>query len=257
MFYAQGMGPFRRKLSRWLVRLIGNRVSYITVRDPASADLLRSIGVTVPPIEVTADPAFALTPAPEAEIDACRGLCLTGDDRPRIGVALRPWGSNVAAQTVEYARLVTALEETCGARVIFIPMQLPGDAEFSQAVARQSGRSFDAIANSCTPAALLGIVGELDAIVAMRLHTLIFAARMAVPPYAMSYDPKVDALMQRLDLADSIAPWTGFTAENCAHRVNQLLKERTERSARLRECGTALENMALRNAEIALSLVLK
>ena len=255
MFYAQGMGPFRRKISRWLVRLIGNRASYITVRDPASAELLQSIGVTVPPIEVSADPAFALSPAPREEIDACSGLSWTGDDRQRVGVSLRPWGANAAGQIAEYASLLTALEDNTGARVILIPMQLPGDAEVSQAVARQSGRSFEMISNSCSPAALLGVVGEMDAIVAMRLHALIFAARMAVPPYALSYDPKVDALMQRLNLAESIAPWTGFSAETCAHRVKSLLAERPDRSARLRDCGATLETMALRNAEIAFSLI--
>jgi polysaccharide pyruvyl transferase CsaB len=256
MFYAQGMGPFHRRISRWLVRLIGNKVSYITVRDSASAQLLRSIGVTVPPVEVTADPAFALSPAPQAEIDACRGFDLAGDGRPRIGVALRPWGANAAAQIEEYADLLRALEDGTGARVVLIPMQQPGDAEFSQAVARKCGRSFQVVSNACSPAALLGVVGEMDAIVAMRLHALIFAARMAVPPYALSYDPKVDALMQRLDVTDSISPWTGFSAAACAQSVKTSLADRPERSAKLRECGAALEQLALRNAEIAMSLTM-
>src|SRR5205807_7129447 len=63
MFYAQGIGPLRRKVSRALTRLVANRVQQITVRDAESADLLRRIGVNRPPIEVTADPAFALTAA--------------------------------------------------------------------------------------------------------------------------------------------------------------------------------------------------
>ena len=56
MFYAQGMGPLRRNMSRTLVRMVANRAASITVRDESSARLLAAIGVTNPKIEVTADP---------------------------------------------------------------------------------------------------------------------------------------------------------------------------------------------------------
>src|SRR5579863_8848418 len=67
MFYAQGIGPLRRGVSRILVRRVADRVQYITVRDPGSADLLARIGVRRPPVEVTADPAFALQRTESAE----------------------------------------------------------------------------------------------------------------------------------------------------------------------------------------------
>ena len=44
-FYAQGIGPVRTNLGRFLIRLVVNRVSTITVRDPDSRDELVSIGV--------------------------------------------------------------------------------------------------------------------------------------------------------------------------------------------------------------------
>ena len=68
MFYAQGMGPLHRPISRLLVRLTANRAAFLTVRDEPSAQLLKAIGVTNPRLEVTADPAFALTPAPEETV---------------------------------------------------------------------------------------------------------------------------------------------------------------------------------------------
>ena len=52
MFYAQGIGPFRRPISRALVRLIANRVNAITVRDEHSFALLKKIGVNRPPINL-------------------------------------------------------------------------------------------------------------------------------------------------------------------------------------------------------------
>jgi polysaccharide pyruvyl transferase WcaK-like protein len=47
------------------MRLIANQVELITLRDTASRDLLYSIGVNRPPIEITADPVFNLEAAPE------------------------------------------------------------------------------------------------------------------------------------------------------------------------------------------------
>ncbi len=257
MFYAQGMGPFRFPVSRWLVRLIASRVSYITVRDEASAQLLKSIGVKGPPIEVTADPAFTLQPAARDEIDACWGAApKPAAGKPRIGVALRSWGAQAVAQVDEYAALLKVLEDRTDGAVILIPMQLPGDAEFSEAVARKAGRAFPVLSSPASPSALLGLIGEMDVIVAMRLHALIFAARMATPPFALAYDPKVENLMRGLDLADSMAPWTGFTPDNIAYAVRNLLDQRAERSTALKQRAAKLESLALRNAEIALSLAL-
>ncbi len=59
-FYAQGVGPVRKLAGRLLVRRIVNRVEAITVRDGESAAELRRLGVTRPPIAVTADPVFGL-----------------------------------------------------------------------------------------------------------------------------------------------------------------------------------------------------
>jgi polysaccharide pyruvyl transferase CsaB len=259
MFYAQGIGPLRRRISRLLVRWTANRVSYITVRDEASAQLLRSIGVSAPPLEVTADPAFALAPKTRAEAGeaADRLDAPAPSGRPKIGLALRPWGAESERQAEQYAALLTALEDQTGSEIVLIPMQIPGDETFSQAVVRTAGRPFTILAGAHSPQALLGIVGQMDAIVAMRLHTLIFAARRGVPPFALAYDPKVENLMRGLGLEDSVAPWTGFSPQDVAARVLSLLGDRPARSEALRQRAEVLEGLALRNAEIALSLVLK
>jgi len=53
-----------------------------------------------------------------------------------------------------------------------------------------------------------------------------------------------------------MAAWTGFSAGNVAGAVRTLLNARAERSTALRKCAAHLESLALRNAEIALSLVM-
>jgi polysaccharide pyruvyl transferase CsaB len=258
MFYAQGIGPLSRPLSRWLVRLVANHAASITVRDEPSAKLLASIGVHNTAIEVTADPAFALSPAPQAVVDACwQEEGLPQNNRPKIGVALRPWGQANEARTQNYARLLTELEAQTGAQVILIPMQVPGDVTFSEEVVRQTGQphAFPIVRHAYPPETLLGLIARMDSIVAMRLHTLIFAASVAVPPYALSYDPKVSNLMELLELGGSLEHWEGFQPEEVAAELKQQLQEREARSQALARKAIALEKRALRNADIALTLL--
>ena len=256
MFYAQGLGPLRRSLARWLVRLAANRASYITVRDEPSLRLLRSIGVDVPPIEVTADPAFALRPASVDSIRHCwASESLPTESRPKVGVSLRGWGPPNDLQCTAYAELLTAIVGRTGGEIILVPMQVPADRNFSDTVCTKVGTSISMVRGEYSPEVLLGLVGSMDVVVAMRLHALIFAARTGVPPFALSYDPKVDSLMQGLDLSGSVAPWTGFSPDEVAGRVGSLLDERESRSAALGERALRMERLALRNAEIALSLV--
>ncbi|HZO87418.1 MAG TPA: polysaccharide pyruvyl transferase CsaB [Chthonomonadaceae bacterium] len=256
MFYAQGVGPLRRAVSRALVRLVANRAAYITVRDAPSAQLLAALGVSRPAIEVTADPAFALTPASARSIDALFEAENLPADAPLIGVALRPWGGGGESPVKSYARLLAELEAQCKARVVLLPMQTPGDVAFTEEVARnaEGTGTFPIVGRPYPPDMLLGLVGRMQAVVAMRLHALIFAARMGVPPFALSYDPKVENLMRNLGLADSLEHWRGFDPEEVAARVAAILADREARSASLCAQVPHLERLALRNAEIAFSL---
>ena len=66
MFCAQGIGPVTRPLGRALVPLIVNRAALITARDAEAAETFRRLGVTRPPVTVTADAALVLGPADPA-----------------------------------------------------------------------------------------------------------------------------------------------------------------------------------------------
>ena len=256
MFYAQGIGPLRRAMSRTLVRMVANRAACITVRDEASARLLVALGVSNPRIEVTADPAFALTPAaPEVVAPLLRAEGLP-TDRPLIGVALRPWGGAGASPVAGYARLLTELARQTEAQIVLIPMQTPNDVDFAAEVAQKTDAptNFPILRGDYAPEVLLGIIGQMQSVVAMRLHALIFAARTGVPPFALSYDPKVEHLMKGLGLEDSMEHWRGFEPAEVAARVADLAADREARSAALRSQMPELERRALLNAERAIQV---
>ena len=258
MFYAQGLGPLRRPLSRLLVRLTANRVNAITVRDEASKQLLAQIGVRRPPVEVTADPAFALPLASKStSLKLWEREGLSSDSRPRVAVALRPWETETPDLIARYANLLTEIEAQSGAQTVLLPMQIPGDLSLSERVAEATGRpdDFPILSRALPPSDILNLVSQMDSVIAMRLHTLIFAARAAVSPYALSYDPKVDNLMNLLELPDQTSHWKDFDPAEVAGRVSLILTERSLRRPHLKEKAEILKKKALRNAEIALSLL--
>jgi len=69
IIWAESAGPFKKRLTRWLVRLTLNKVSLITLREKFSEEHLKEIKVNKPPIYITADPAFLMNPAPQEHID--------------------------------------------------------------------------------------------------------------------------------------------------------------------------------------------
>lgn len=257
MFYAQGLGPLRRSFSRTLVRMVANRTAAITVRDEPSARLLASIGVNRPPIEVTADPAFALSPATPDCVDALLRAEGLPTATPLLGVALRPWGGAEESPVEAYAALLVALARRCNAQPVLLPMHAGDDVTFAEQVAERTGcpAEFPVIRHAYPPNVLLGLTGRMQAVVALRLHALIFAARVGVPPFALSYDPKVENLMRGLGLVDSLEHWRGFDPDEVAERVASLLADRPARVAALQIQSVERERLALRNAERALALL--
>ncbi|HZH97493.1 MAG TPA: polysaccharide pyruvyl transferase family protein, partial [Fimbriimonadaceae bacterium] len=54
-----------------------------------------------------------------------------------------------------------------------------------------------------TPMQIQQRMSRMDAVIAMRLHAGILATSVGVPPYMISYDPKVAAFAKALDLSGS------------------------------------------------------
>lgn len=250
MFYAQGIGPLRRRMARALTRMVADRTQYITVRDSASAALLQRIGVRKPPIEVTADPAFALKPQ---EPQALAAYLKRGEkfcDKPLIGIALRPWMS--PEPTIEeYARMAQRTAQKTGGHLLFLPMQLPADATLSRQIAdRLSGAAV--LEAPLSPQAILGVTGRLSGLIAMRLHALIFGAMGAVPMVALGYDPKVASLMETLGETSRHLPLERFDAEAVSQMLAAAMAEGETLRSHLRRRAQELTERALTNVDRAL-----
>ncbi len=240
--FAQGLGPVRRHLNVALTRRVFERCDAITVRDEASAQWLRSIGVRRPEIAVAADMAFLLEPAPRGRVEEAlqqAGVCR---DQPLIGLSVRPWGEDLAYLD-HLADGVARFARGVHAQVVLLPMQPAQDVPVAARLADRFDPPAVVVSPDRPPSETLAVVGRLDLLVGMRLHALIFAACQGVPLVGLSYDPKVNALFGQLNLE----PPSHVSETDAATLGEQLAAawhERTRRRAALRGPVTAARERA-------------
>ena len=244
LFIAQGIGPLTLPRSRKLVAAVANKLDAITVRDPDSAALLREIGVSRPPMEVTADPALLLSPS-------------TSSQKSGFGVALRPWHGQeqLGAQTAA-ACFLSLSKQTPH----LLPMQPGSDTliagQFAEAWAALGGAAIPARPSPATQGlpALLSIIAGCDMMVGMRLHALILAAAAGVPSVALAYDPKVAAFMQASGQGDAVYDLSAPDADALAALIGRVWQGRAARADALQAALPGLRAKAQRNCDVALGV---
>lgn len=221
--YSQGIGPLHRSWLHPLIRSAMNRSRYLSVRDLESAELLGRIGVARDRIEVVPDPVMGL-PLPQASAEGVQE-----DSRPVVGVSLRFWRKDRADMDA-IADGLAQLAAKRAVRLRFLPFHTPDDIEASQYVIQRLGglqdSSAEVVEAGDDPQQMLLQVSRCDLLIGMRLHALIYAANTRVPLLGISYDPKIDQFLHRLQQSA-----VGTT-------------DRLEPSALAAAAGTLLENHA-------------
>jgi polysaccharide pyruvyl transferase CsaB len=247
MIFAQSVGP----LDFWgkaVVRNFCRGVAAATVRDERSRELLAPL-IPGTRVETTADPVFLFAPG-EAPLDlAAEGLGEGSD--PLVVVSVRRWtGAETTAAAV--ATAVDRLTEQHGARVAFLPLGGPSDAEASTGVIRKS-RTSPVLLPHYPLAQAAQVIGRARLVIGMRLHALIIAARLGVPFVALPYDPKVGALLD--ELAYPLPPL--FTpgakpppAADLERAIDAAWERRDELAAHLRANMPRIEALAARNFDV-------
>ncbi|MCR4399939.1 MAG: polysaccharide pyruvyl transferase CsaB [Syntrophomonadaceae bacterium] len=196
MLYAQGVGPITRRSSRCMIRTVVNRVNLVTLRDQDSLALLRSLGVTVPPCEVTADPVFALSavqPASGRPGDL-GGRTKWGTGKPVVAVSVRAW-PQLGDYSPALAEVLDALAAE-GSDIVFLSLHYPDDLAASRRVAARMKATAVLVEKKLGTAETMTLIAGSRLLIGMRLHSLIFAAAAGVPFLGIPYDPKVESLLR-------------------------------------------------------------
>lgn len=250
-FMAQGIGPLRAEGSRSAVASVLDRVDTVTLRDLESKQLLLDLGVHRPRMELTADAVLGLY---RREIEGRIGEKILGrygigppEQEKLVGLAVRDW-QNLSQYKKVLARVADGLADR-GYQILLVPFHFPGDVGCARELARHMEHSPRILREECGTVALLGILGRMQLVFGMRMHSIIMAAVMGTPAIGLSYDPKIDAAL------DATGQLAGGRVENLdADRLLALagtvLEDPEGYRQRVLTANETLRARARRNTEI-------
>lgn len=202
VLYANGVGPINSPINRYITKAVLEQHDFLSVRDEESKSFLRKLGILKKAIDITADPAFTLKPAaPEqgAEILKTEGIN-PEDGSPIIGICIRPWkGENKDYRHV-LAKAADFISREFKARILFVPLHEGEDRQESLEIMRLMETDSLLLKGSYNPKELMSVIGYLELLIGVRLHSLIFAAAVGTPFAGISYDPKIDSFLKSFNM---------------------------------------------------------
>ena len=256
MLYGNGIGPLDKKINRKITRSILNKVDLITLRDDLSDKLLCEIGVNVPPIKITADPAFTLTPSNLPDHKAVLSAAGIETDKKYAVIAIREWKNAAPDFTDIIAKSLDAIYERHNIVPVFVPMQYGTDNEISEKIISKMKFKGYFIDKALEVSEIFSLVQNSALTVGMRLHTLIYATTLGVPVIALSYDPKVTAFMQSINQPLCLDV-EKLSEKDLTEMLYSLVKDLETREKELKNSLIDLRLKAEENATLAIELLSK
>jgi polysaccharide pyruvyl transferase CsaB len=252
--YAQGIGPLRNRLSRFLTAWLLNGVHLITVRDQSSKRDLQKMGVEAE-IMVTADPVLGLSSDSISDNSGREILARNGlkpdPEQKVLGVFIRAWEDS--SFLVELVKACDLLSED-GWKIVFIPMQFPRDVVIAKETAKLMQEESLVLKELYSPAEILSITKNLNLVIGMRLHALIMAAVVGVPMIGLSYDPKVERFLQQIGQHCLISV-KDLKAQNLVDMTSWVVSHSSEISEDLSKNVQPLYKKAWQTARLAMNLL--
>ncbi len=177
-------------LNRFLVRRMLVAADQVSVRDEASARLLRGWGIT--PV-VAEDLSARMAPATAKIGRTLLRAAGVDEKRPVIGLCLTAVNGALAPSVT--AAVTDLMQRHPELQFCFIPMsQHPFISRHNDLVLARSLQATNPrlkiVEGVTQPAVVLSLFGALDAVVAMRYHAYLFAARAGIPLIPIAYADK-------------------------------------------------------------------
>lgn len=254
MLYANGIGPVNNGKNYKKIKNALDSVDVITLREPSSYDELKRFGVEAERMLVTADPAFNLFPASDTETDEILAKAGLSPDSKFCVIAIRPWrtmGADFYAElkeAAEYAQSQYELEP------VFLMMQPVRDSKVTHIAAESLKGKAHIIEGNPTPSQIMGIVNRAGLVIAMRLHTLIYAAKCKTPVIGIVYDPKITAMMEYMGQRFRVPVEEPNPLTICRY-IDEIMLSREKIAEELSKISHEAAVKAQENARLALSLI--
>ncbi len=201
--WAQGIGPLKRNATRWLARQNFAGCTKISVRDRASAALLGEWDI---PHILAPDPVWAL------ESVSTPGIWDT--PAPRVAVTLRAHPELTPKRLANLTQALVDFQKATQTFILLMPFQKSKDLSIAQGI-QAALKDVSKIITIEEPTILKGIYRGVEMAIGMRLHSLIMAASEGCRCFALSYDPKINRLMEELEMP-------GWDIDNLPDNPNEI-----------------------------------
>lgn len=192
MLYANGIGPVNKVSNRKKTRDVLNKVDVITLREEDSKSFLEELGVLMPKVEVTCDPAIGLEDIPTVEAE---DLLFRYDifREKYILISLREWKTSAFFEE-DLKKSVLELKEKYGLKAVFVPLQHPHDVEINKRMAKLTNSI--CIERRISAEMFIALAMKSEFCISMRLHAIIYSFVAGVPAVGIAYDPKIESVMK-------------------------------------------------------------
>ncbi|HEX3048161.1 MAG TPA: polysaccharide pyruvyl transferase family protein [Bacillota bacterium] len=238
-FYAPSMGPFQNRVRNLMRRFILNKAACICVREGLSQRQLDSLNLKQE-VHVTLDAAIQNTIDSQKELLKLKEYGALNDflSSPQriVGVTItnlqwnpRYQGNLALSENIRFVftKFLEYLTNK-GYKILFIP-QLFGDQNDSDYM-----NSFINLNNNHDLFVLSDqydvyfqqfIISKVYALIGMRYHSNIFAAKMSIPFISISYEQKMKGFMEKVKLSDYCLDINDLTAQNLSDLFEQMERE--------------------------------
>ncbi|MBO3463253.1 polysaccharide pyruvyl transferase CsaB [Aetokthonos hydrillicola Thurmond2011] len=187
--WAQGIGPLKRRITQALAQRTFGGCTKVSVRDRASAAMLADWRI---PCVLAPDPVWALEAKPVPE--------LWNLPAPRVTVTLRSHPQLTEASLANLTRALVDFQKATQSFIILLPFQQRQDLHIAQIIQSKLKDDISQIMCLEEPQLLKGVFRGVEMAIGMRLHSLIMAAAEGCRCFAVSYDPKINRLMEDLNM---------------------------------------------------------
>lgn len=254
MLYANGIGPINNSSNQNKVKKVIQNVDVITLREEASFQLLKDIGITKPMLRVTADPVITIDfTAADKAVEYLKKEGIPTEES-LVGINLRDW-NGIETLESEMAQTIDYMQEKYSLVPVFIPMSA-ADKNISERILQQIKGTGYILQQNYQPEDLIGIISNMKLVIAMRLHTLIYASINSVPMIGLVYDPKIKGYMEYINQTCTGDVGT-VKASYINTMVDEIISDYDARKGELQMTIEELKDKAKQNPQIAVELLKK
>jgi colanic acid/amylovoran biosynthesis protein len=241
----QSFGPLPGRLQQRLLRWLLDRSALVAAREYRSLRFLAGIGLRRR-VLVLPDMAFGLSAPVANSTPPLRESALVHEERrPSIGITLLDWGAqnasfrNQRGYEAAILALIEHLQRHHHATIVLLaqscgPIAAQDDRHIARRIAAAAcPETISVIDAALSPEALQAAYGQLDLLVATRMHSAIFALSAGVPALVIGYLHKSAGIMEMLGLEDHVLDIDTLDAAQLCTAFDRLWDERAAVRAQL------------------------